>query len=80
MLNVFGIRNTCHTPFIFIVDFTRLKLVQEKKQDEIKREATQKSADDKKRIDSGLPATKKKSNDDDITAQFDAQDDEDVVF
>lgn len=45
-------------------DFTRLKLVQGKKQDDMP--------------DSSKPSSSDKDND--ITAQFDAQDDEDVVF
>jgi V-type H+-transporting ATPase subunit D len=52
-------------------DFTRLKLVQGKKQEEIKEEAKRKAA-------AGiLPG---KENDEDITADFDATDDADVVF
>ena len=46
-----------------IIDFTRLKLVQGKKEDDM--------PDDSKKSD---------QKDNDITAQFDAQDDEDVVF
>ncbi|KAL7578307.1 hypothetical protein ACA910_012718 [Epithemia clementina (nom. ined.)] len=58
-------------------DFTRLKLVQGKKQEEMKEIDRKKAAD--------LKAGKKepvvgKENDEDITAQFDATDDEDVVF
>lgn len=49
-------------------DFTRLKLVQGKKEVELKREAAQKAKENAK------------TNDSDITAAFDAQDDEDVVF
>ena len=49
--------------FCFL-DFTRLKLVQGKKQDDMP--------------DSSKPSSSDKDND--ITAQFDAQDDEDVVF
>lgn len=59
-------------------DFTRLKLVQGKKEIELKREAAQKAAENAKIQASGQSA--KKSNDTDITAAFDAQDDEDVVF
>lgn len=48
-------------------DFTRLKLVQSKKEDTENKES--------------VPTpTKKKQNDEDITAQYCAQDDEDVVF
>lgn len=54
--------------------------MQEKKQDEIKRGTDQKEAEEKKILASGGKPLKKKSNDEDITAQFDAQDDEDVVF
>ena len=56
-------------------DFTRLKLVQSKKEDEIKEEANKKKAE--------IMAGKKsagKENEEDITAKFDATDDEDVVF
>jgi len=55
-------------------DFTRLKLVQSKKQEEIKKEGKEKAA-------AMANAMKKiKLNDEDITAAFDATDDEDVVF
>lgn len=59
-------------------DFTRLKLVQGKKQHEIKEQERQKEED----IKAGkvIPSTDGKENDQDITAQFDATDDEDVVF
>lgn len=59
-------------------DFTRLKLVQGKKEVELKREAKQKAADQAK-IDA-LGMSNKRTNDTDITAAFDAQDDADVVF
>ena len=55
-------------------DFTRLKLVQAKKEVEIKK--MNKLADEAKLA--GL--VENKENDADITAQFDATDDEDVVF
>ncbi|CAB9507408.1 proton ATPase subunit D [Seminavis robusta] len=59
-------------------DFTRLKLVQGKKEIEIKREAAQKAKEAAKIMVSGQ--ARPKSNDADITAAFDANDDEDVVF
>jgi len=52
-------------------DFTRLKLVQKKKEVENKRVQALKDA---------APEVYGKENDDDITAQFDANDDADVVF
>jgi V-type H+-transporting ATPase subunit D len=62
-------------------DFTRLKLVQEKKEEELKKEVLMKEAAEKELLESGgAPPAKKKINDEDITAQYDAQDDEDVVF
>lgn len=61
------------------LDFTRLKLVQGKKEVELKREAAQKAADQAK-IEAMGQAVKKRTNDADITAAFDATDDEDVVF
>lgn len=54
--------------------------MQEKKEVEVKRETAQKEADERKILASGGKPLKKKTNDEDITAQFDAQDDEDVVF
>jgi len=48
-------------------DFTRLKLVQGKKEEEQAREAARKAVEDKE-------------NDNDITANFDAGEEEDVVF
>lgn len=62
------------------VDFTRLKLVQGKKQVEQKREAKQKEMEKAAMIASGKEFPKAKANDEDITAAFDANDDEDVVF
>lgn len=59
-------------------DFTRLKLVQGKKEVELKREAAQK-AKEQAAIEATGKSTKK-ANDADITAAFDANDDEDVVF
>lgn len=53
-------------------DFTRLKLVQGKKEVQMEEEAKQRAL-------AGTPAPKP-SNEEDITAAFDAQDDEDVVF
>mmetsp|Transcript_11612 Transcript_11612/g.27923 ORF Transcript_11612/g.27923 Transcript_11612/m.27923 type:complete len:246 (-) Transcript_11612:86-823(-) len=52
-------------------DFTRLKLVQGKKEAEQKAEAKRKAA---------MPQAPGKENEADITAQFDAGDDVDVVF
>ena len=54
----------------FVLDFTRLKLVQGKKEDEQiqKKELSESKGENMK------------ENDEDITAAFDAQDDEDVVF
>ena len=59
-------------------DFTRLKLVQGKKESEIEEEFKRKEAEKKVALKSGKPVGKENSAD--ITAQFDAQDDEDVVF
>ena len=59
-------------------DFTRLKLVQGKKESEIEEEFKRKEAEKTMAIRSGKSVGKE--NDADITAQFDAQDDEDVVF
>lgn len=50
-------------------DFTRLKLVQSKKE-----------VEEKERKEEAQSTVTKKVNDEDITAAFDAQDDEDVVF
>jgi hypothetical protein len=55
------------------LDFTRLKLVQGKKQDDMKENVVVKNTTDKMK---NLDINKDK----DITATFDAQDDEDVVF
>lgn len=52
-------------------DFTRLKLVQGKKEQEIAAEAKRKAA---------MPVAPGKENDADIMARYDAGDDEDVVF
>lgn len=55
-------------------DFTRLKLVQGKKEDQMEEELKQRELQ-------GLNTTSSKAtNEEDITAVFDAQDDEDVVF
>ena len=59
-------------------DFTRLKLVQGKKESEIEEELKRKEAEKKVALKSGKSVGKENSAD--ITAQFDAQDDEDVVF
>lgn len=61
-----------------MLDFTRLKLVQGKKEVEMKREAAQK-AKEQAAIEA-LGKSTKRTNDADITAAFDANDDEDVVF
>jgi hypothetical protein len=57
-----------------LVDFTRLKLVQGKKEEEQKkeREEHERLVAEGKKLD--------KVNEADITAEFDAADDEDVVF
>jgi len=58
-------------------DFTRLKLVQGKKEDEQKERDDQRQKD----IQAGVEnISLGKENEEDITAAFDAQDDEDVVF
>lgn len=59
-------------------DFTRLKLVQGKKEAEIEEEQKRKDAEKMAALKAGR--TVKATNDADITAQFDAQDDADVVF
>jgi hypothetical protein len=59
-------------------DFTRLKLVQAMKQNEIEEEMKRKEAARSSALKSGKSIGKE--NDADITARFDAQDDEDVVF
>eukprot|EP00980_Cylindrotheca_fusiformis_P026182 scaffold15497_cov117-Cylindrotheca_fusiformis.AAC.9 len=56
-------------------DFTRLKLVQGKKEEELKQEMKRKAL-----LPKSLETDDKKANEADITAQFDAGDDEDVVF
>jgi len=62
-------------------DFTRLKLVQGKKQEEEKVLQKKKEEEKKKALAEGKPiAAPEKENDADITAAFDANDDEDVVF
>lgn len=62
------------------LDFTRLKLVKGKKEIEQAREAKQQAEDNAKILAAGGSLKSKKTNDDDITAQFDASDDADVVF
>lgn len=59
-------------------DFTRLKLVQSAKEAENKIKAEEEAAAKKLAMLKGVVL--QKENDADITAQFDAQDDEDVVF
>merc|ERR1712071_198681 len=55
-------------------DFTRLKLVQKSKEASEKEKAKKEAA----KIKAGVKG--KKTNDEDIVAQYDANDDEDVVF
>eukprot|EP00549_Striatella_unipunctata_P008816 CAMPEP_0118704968 /NCGR_PEP_ID=MMETSP0800-20121206/19580_1 /TAXON_ID=210618 ORGANISM="Striatella unipunctata, Strain CCMP2910" /NCGR_SAMPLE_ID=MMETSP0800 /ASSEMBLY_ACC=CAM_ASM_000638 /LENGTH=252 /DNA_ID=CAMNT_0006607017 /DNA_START=20 /DNA_END=778 /DNA_ORIENTATION=- len=59
-------------------DFTRLKLVQEKKEIEMAAAAKQKAAENAAAAKAGK--TIARNTDKDITAAFDATDDEDVVF
>ena len=59
-------------------DFTRLKLVQGKKEDQQKEDQAKADAAKKKAIASGKPLGKE--NDEDITAQYEAMEDSDVVF
>ena len=66
------------TRYSIDADFTRLKLVQGKKESEIEEEVKRKEAERSIAHKSGKSVGKE--NDADITAQFDAQDDEDVVF
>ena len=78
-------KSICISHFVsIIVDFTRLKLVQGKKEAERLREAAQKAAeaahDAEFQTQTKQPQAKKKHNDEDITAAFDANDDADVVF
>ena len=61
-------------------DFTRLKLVQGKKEVEEKENQKKKDAAIKAAALAGKPLKSGKENDGDITAAFDAGDDEDVVF
>lgn len=58
-------------------DFTRLKLVQGKKEQDLEEERKQKEANEKAGLTTTAPG---KENETDITAAFDANDDEDVVF
>lgn len=59
-------------------DFTRLKLVQGKKEAQIEDEMKRKAIEKASALKSGKSVGKE--NGADITSQFDAQDDEDVVF
>lgn len=59
-------------------DFTRLKLVQSKKEVEIQEERKSKEAEMADKLAKGF--TFEKANEEDITANFDAGDDVDVVF
>jgi V-type H+-transporting ATPase subunit D len=61
-------------------DFTRLKIVKGKKEIEYAREAKQKADQMAKDKADGKVPRAGKENDADITAAFDANDDEDVVF
>jgi V-type H+-transporting ATPase subunit D len=61
-------------------DFTRLKLVQGKKQVEIQAENARKDAMKKQALIDGVAMVVDKENEADITAAYDANDDEDVVF
>jgi len=66
-------------------DFTRLKIVQGKKEDEIKEqnkkmEAARRAAALEAKASGGAVAVRGKENEEDITAAFDATDDADVVF
>ena len=70
----------CHFVLLFFLDFTRLKLVQGKKEVEQAREAEQMAAENAKILAAGGNPKARKTNEEDITAQFDAEDDEDVVF
>lgn len=59
---------------ILLADFTRLKIVKGKKEEELAKEALVKA---KLKAEGKLV---EKTNEADITADFDAADDEDVVF
>jgi len=61
-------------------DFTRLKIVQGKKEVEMKAQQKKKDAAKKLAAESGVPDPVGKENDEDITAAFDAADDADIVF
>jgi V-type H+-transporting ATPase subunit D len=61
-------------------DFTRLKIVKGKKEIEYAREAKQKAAKLAADKAAGKLPLDEVTNDADITAAFDANDDEDVVF
>jgi V-type H+-transporting ATPase subunit D len=61
-------------------DFTRLKIVKGKKEIEYAREAKQKADQKAKDKAAGKVPLSEVVNDADITAAFDANDDEDVVF
>jgi V-type H+-transporting ATPase subunit D len=67
---------TCR-PHSWYIDFTRLKLVQGKKEEQIKIEEAAKEAARKAEAASGRV---RKELDHDITANFDVTDDSDVVF
>lgn len=61
-------------------DFTRLKLVQGAKEKEEKEKAQELAAQKAKDLAEGKVSSHNKENDKDITAQYDAGDDEDVLF
>lgn len=61
-------------------DFTRLKLVQGKKQVEVKEQAKMKEKENAEILAAGKTISRGKENSQDITAQFDASDDAEVVF
>jgi hypothetical protein len=63
-----------------LADFTRLKLVQGKKGEELKENAKMKAREEAEILAAGKTISKGKENSQDITAQFDAADDADVVF
>lgn len=61
-------------------DFTRLKLVQGKKEAEIEEENKKKEAEKEAARKAGKTPKKKSTNEKDLMAGFDAAEDEDVVF
>ena len=63
--------------YSFYIDFTRLKLVQGKKEEQLKIEEAAKEAARKAEFASGRV---RQERDHDITSNFDVTDDADVVF